>query len=54
MLGARIVKEGKVTQAELDTVVREVVDEINDAVEFAKQSPSPRSEDVALSVFAST
>jgi len=52
MLGTRMVKEKKATQAELDAIVQETIKEINDAVEFAKQSPSPRPEDVALNVFA--
>jgi pyruvate dehydrogenase E1 component alpha subunit len=52
MLGMRMVKERKATQAELDAIVQETIREINDAVEFAKQSPSPRPEDVALNVFA--
>jgi TPP-dependent pyruvate/acetoin dehydrogenase alpha subunit len=52
MLGARMVKEKKATQAELDAVKEETIREINEAVEFAKQSPSPRPEEVALNVFA--
>jgi pyruvate dehydrogenase E1 component alpha subunit len=52
MLGARMVKEKKATQAELDVIVQETIREINEAVEFAKQSPSPRPEDVTLNVFA--
>ena len=52
MLGTRMVKEKKATQAELDAVVQETIKEVNDAVEFAKQSPSPRPEDVALNVFS--
>ena len=52
-LADKIINENQATQAELDTIKQEVLKEVGDAVEFAKQSPSPRPEDVASYVFVS-
>ena len=52
MLGMRMVREKIATQEELDAVDQDTLREIDEAVEFAKQSPSPKPEDVALNVFA--
>jgi len=49
----KIIDEKRATQAELDKIRQEVLKEVADAVEFAKQSPSPRPEDVASYVFVS-
>lgn len=50
-LAERITKERKVTHAELDTIQQETIKEVNDAVAFAKESPSPRPEDAASYLF---
>jgi TPP-dependent pyruvate/acetoin dehydrogenase alpha subunit len=52
MLGMRMVREKIATQEELDAVDQDTLREIDEAVEYAKQSPSPKPEDVALNVFA--
>jgi len=52
-LTEKMTNEKQATQAELDSIKQEVLKEVTDAVEFAKQSPSPRPEDVASYVFAS-
>jgi pyruvate dehydrogenase E1 component alpha subunit len=52
-LGKRTIKERRATQAELDTINQEVMKEIDDAVAFAKQSPSPKPEDATSYLFVS-
>jgi pyruvate dehydrogenase E1 component alpha subunit len=52
-LAERTIKDRKVTQAELDTINQEVMKEIDDAVAFAKQSPSPKPEDATSYLFVS-
>jgi pyruvate dehydrogenase E1 component alpha subunit len=52
-LGDRVIKEKKATQAELDTIDQEATKEIEDAVAFAKESPSPKPEDVMTYLFVS-
>jgi TPP-dependent pyruvate/acetoin dehydrogenase alpha subunit len=52
-LADRIIKDRKATQAELDTINREAMKEIDDAVAFAKESPFPKPEDVASYLFVS-
>jgi len=49
----KVVTEHKVSQADLDSVKQEVIQEVADAVAFAKESPSPRPEDASLYLFAS-
>ena len=38
---AKLVETGKFTQAELDTIVNQIKDDVNQAVAFAEQSPLP-------------
>jgi TPP-dependent pyruvate/acetoin dehydrogenase alpha subunit len=52
-LADRMIKDAKATEAELDTINREVMKEIEDAVSFAKESPFPKPEDVAANLFVS-
>ena len=52
-LNDKIIKDHKATQAELDTIRQETLKEVDDAVTFAKESPSPRPEDASAYVFAS-
>jgi pyruvate dehydrogenase E1 component alpha subunit len=52
-LGEKLIKERKSTQAELDAINQEVMKEIDDAVAFAKESPSPKPEDVMAYLFVS-
>jgi pyruvate dehydrogenase E1 component alpha subunit len=52
-LGDRMIKDRKVTQAELDAIKKETMKEIEDAVAFAKESPSPKPEDVTSYLFVS-
>jgi len=52
-LGDRMIKDRKATQTELDIINRETMKEIEDAVAFAKESPSPKPEDVASYLFVS-
>ena len=52
-LGEKLIKERKSTQAELDAINQEVMKEIDDAVAFAKESPSPKPEDVMTYLFVS-
>jgi pyruvate dehydrogenase E1 component alpha subunit len=52
-LGEKLIKERKSTQAELDDINQEVMKEIDDAVAFAKESPSPKPEDVMTYLFVS-
>jgi len=52
-LGEKMVKEHKAAQAELNAINQETMREIEDAVAFAKQSPSPKPEDASTYLFAS-
>jgi TPP-dependent pyruvate/acetoin dehydrogenase alpha subunit len=52
-LGEKMIKEHKAAQAELDAINQETMREIEDAVAFAKQSPSPKPEDATTYLFAS-
>lgn len=52
-LAERTIADRNATQAELDTINQEVMKEIDDAVAFAKQSPSPKPEDVTSYLFVS-
>jgi pyruvate dehydrogenase E1 component alpha subunit len=52
-LGDRMIKDRKATQAELDAINQETMKEIEDAVAFAKESPSPKPEDVTSYLFVS-
>ena len=52
-LGEKLIKERKATQAEQDAINQEVMKEIDDAVAFAKESPSPKPEDVMTHLFVS-
>jgi len=52
-LGEKLIKERKSTQAELDAINQEVMKEIDDAVAFARESPSPKPEDVMTYLFVS-
>ena len=48
-----MIKEHKAAQAELDAINQETIREIEDAVAFAKQSPSPKPEDATTFLFVS-
>jgi TPP-dependent pyruvate/acetoin dehydrogenase alpha subunit len=48
-----MIKDRKATQAELDAINQETVKEIEDAVAFAKESPSPKPDDVTSYLFVS-
>jgi len=52
-LADKLIKERKATEAELNAINQETLEEIEDAVAFAKQSPSPRPEDVTSYLFVS-
>jgi TPP-dependent pyruvate/acetoin dehydrogenase alpha subunit len=52
-LGDRMIRDRKATQAELDVINQETMKEIEDAVAFAKESPSPKPEDVTSYLFVS-
>jgi TPP-dependent pyruvate/acetoin dehydrogenase alpha subunit len=52
-LGEKMIKEHKAAQAELDAINQETMREIEDAVAFAKQSPSPKPEDATTYLFVS-
>jgi pyruvate dehydrogenase E1 component alpha subunit len=52
-LGDRIIRDRKATQADLDAINQETMKEIEDAVAFAKESPSPKPEDVTSYLFVS-
>jgi pyruvate dehydrogenase E1 component alpha subunit len=52
-LREKMIKEKKATQAELDAIDQEVMKEIEDAVTFAKESPSPKPEDATNYLFVS-
>ena len=52
-LGDMLVNERRTTQAELSAVNQEVMKEIDDAVAFAKESPSPKPEDAMTHLFVS-
>ena len=52
-LASKMIKDRKATQDELDLINREVTNEIEDAVAFAKQSPSPKPEDATSYLFVS-
>jgi pyruvate dehydrogenase E1 component alpha subunit len=52
-LADKIIKDGKATQSELDKIKQETIKEVEDAVMFAKESPSPRPEDVSSYLFVS-
>jgi pyruvate dehydrogenase E1 component alpha subunit len=52
-LAERIIAGGTATKAELDAIDQETIREVEDAVAFAKESPSPKPEDVASYLFAS-
>jgi len=49
----KVIAEHTVSQAELDSIKQEVIQEVADAVAFAKESPSPRPEDASLYLFES-
>ena len=50
-LARYITSERRGTESQLETIRQETIKEVNDAVTFAKQSPSPRPEDVASYLF---
>ena len=52
-LGDKMIKDRKATQAELDAINQETMKEIEDAVAFAKESPSPKPDDVTSYLFVS-
>ena len=52
-LREKMINEKKATQAELDAIDQEVMKEIEDAVTFAKESPSPKPEDATNYLFVS-
>ena len=52
-LADKLVKDGQASQAELDKIKQETIKEVADAVTFAKESPSPRPEDVSSYLFMS-
>ena len=52
-LAERIIAGGIATKAELDAIDQETIREVEDAVTFAKESPSPNPEDVASYLFVS-
>ncbi len=52
-LADKIVKDGKASQPELEAIKQETLKEVDDAVKFAKESPSPRPEDVSSYLFTS-
>ena len=54
MLAGAVVADGGITQVELDRVVSEVKAAIDDAVEFAKNSPYPDGATATEHVFATT
>ena len=54
MLAGAVVADGGITQVELDRVVAEVKAAIDDAVEFAKNSPYPDGATATEHVFATT
>ena len=47
----KVITERTVTQGELDQIKKEVIQEVDDAVVFAKESPAPRPEDAAAYLF---
>ncbi len=51
-LRTRMLKDGTATAAELDGVVAAVEAELQDSIEFARQSPRHKPEDALLNVFA--
>ena len=53
MLAGTVVADGGITQVELDRVVAEVKAAIDDAVEFAKNSPYPDGATATEHIFAS-
>jgi len=50
-LANKMIEDRDATQEELDLISREVTKEIEDAVAFAKQSPSPKPEDATSYLF---
>jgi len=48
-----IISERRATESQLETIRQETIKEVDDAVTFAKESPSPRPEDVASYLFMS-
>lgn len=52
-LAERIITGRIATRAELDAINQETIREVEDAVAFAKESPSPKPEDVASYLFVS-
>ena len=52
-LGDKMIKDRKATHAELDAINQETMKEIDDAVAFAKESPSPKPDDVTSYLFVS-
>lgn len=52
-LAERIITGRIATRAELDVINQETIREVEDAVAFAKESPSPKPEDVASYLFVS-
>ena len=52
-LADRIIKESKASQAEFDKIKQETINEVADAVTFAKESPSPRPEDASSYLLSS-
>jgi pyruvate dehydrogenase E1 component alpha subunit len=49
---AKLVQEGTATPEELDRIEREVEKAIQEAIEYAKNSPEPRVEDIMDGVYA--
>jgi pyruvate dehydrogenase E1 component alpha subunit len=52
-LADKMIKERKATEAELKAINQETLAEIDDAVAFAKQSPTPKPEDATAYLFVS-
>jgi pyruvate dehydrogenase E1 component alpha subunit len=51
LFGRRVTNAGEIRQDELETIDREVRDEIEDAVKFAKDSPKPGTQDLLTDVY---
>lgn len=52
-LANKLIEERKATEAELNAIVQETLQEMEDAVAFAKQGPAPKPEDATSYLFVS-
>jgi TPP-dependent pyruvate/acetoin dehydrogenase alpha subunit len=50
--GDRLIEEGVLTAAERDAITKQMHDEVDEAIDFARTSPLPAPEDALLHVFA--